>query len=90
MAGCEVLPIAEMDFSAIQEDRGRLCTYDSKFDPASPDYQMIQLRLPASLSVEEKRTLEKIAIAAYRATELPGLCPAGYPSARWQFSMCWM
>ncbi len=65
----KVLPIAEMDFSAIREDQGRLCTYDSKFTPASPDYQMIQLRLPAALSAEEKLKLEEIAIAAYRAID---------------------
>ena len=65
----KVLPIAEMDFSEIHEDSGRLCTYDSKFDPASPDYQMIQLRLPASLSPEEKHQLEAVAIAAYKATD---------------------
>jgi D-alanine-D-alanine ligase len=65
----KVLPIAEMDFSAIREDHGRLCTYDSKFAPASTDYQMIQLRLPAALSAEEKLKLEEIAIAAYRATD---------------------
>jgi len=62
-----VLPIAEMDFSAIREDNGRLCTYDSKFAPASSDYQMIQLSLPAVLSVEEMLKLEETAIAAYRA-----------------------
>ena len=62
-----VFPIAEMDFSAIREDNGRLCTYDFKFAPASPDYQMIQLRLPAALSAQEKLKLEEIAIAAYRA-----------------------
>jgi D-alanine-D-alanine ligase len=61
-----VLPIAEMDFSAIREDNGRLCTYDSKFAPASSDYQMIQLNLPAVLSIIEKLKLEEIAIAAYR------------------------
>jgi D-alanine-D-alanine ligase len=65
----KVLPIAEMDFSAIREDNGRLCTYDSKFAPASADYQMIQLRLPAALSAQEKHELEEIAIAAYRATD---------------------
>ena len=64
----EVFPIAEMDFSAIREDSGRLCTYDSKFTPTSSDYQMIQLRLPAVLSVEEMVKLEKTAISAYRAT----------------------
>jgi D-alanine-D-alanine ligase len=62
------LPIAEMDFSAIQNDCARFCTYDSKFEPASLDYQMIQLLLPATLSVEEKQQLEAVAIAAYKAT----------------------
>jgi D-alanine-D-alanine ligase len=64
----KVFPIAEMDFSAIQDDRARLCTYDSKFEPASQDYQMIQVRLPASLSAEEKQQLEAVSIAAFRAT----------------------
>ncbi len=59
-------PIAEMDFT-LQEDRVGLCTYESKFEPASLDYQMIQLRLPAVLSVEEKQQLETVAIAAFRA-----------------------
>jgi D-alanine-D-alanine ligase len=63
-----VLPVAEMDFSAIREDRGRLCTYDSKFAPNSSDYQMIQLRLPADLSIRELHQLEKVAIGAYKAT----------------------
>jgi D-alanine-D-alanine ligase len=65
----KVFPIAEMDFSAIPQDCRRLCTYDSKFDPASPDYQMIQLRLPASLTAKEKHQLEAVAMAAYRATD---------------------
>ena len=64
----KVFPIAEMDFSAIPDDSRRLCTYDSKFEPGSPDYQMIQLRLPAPLSSRERRQLESVAIAAYRAT----------------------
>jgi D-alanine-D-alanine ligase len=63
----KVFPIAEMDFSALQDDRARLCTYDSKFDPASLDYQMIQVRIPAILSDREKQELETVAIAAYRA-----------------------
>ena len=64
----KVLPIAEMDFSAIQEPSARLCTYDSKFEPASLDYQMIGVCLPAPLTEEEKQNLEGIAIAAFRAT----------------------
>jgi D-alanine-D-alanine ligase len=65
----QVFPIAEMDFSLIEEELGRLCTYDSKFNPNSEDYNSIQLRLPAPLSKQEARTLEKIAVAAYRATD---------------------
>jgi D-alanine-D-alanine ligase len=64
----QVFPIAEMDFSALQEDNLRLCTYDSKFTPASPDYQLIQLNLPADLTNQERRQLEKTALAAYRVT----------------------
>ena len=64
----KVLPIAEMDFSAIQDPSARLCTFDSKFEPASLDYQRIQLCLPAPLSAEEKQQLERIAITAFRAT----------------------
>jgi D-alanine-D-alanine ligase len=71
----KVFPIAEMDFSAIQDDCARLCTYDSKFEPASADYQMIQLHLPASLTVEESQELEAVAIAAFRAT-VAGIMPA--------------
>lgn len=63
-----VLPVAEMDFSAFPEPSGRLCTYDSKFDPCSSDYQMIGLKLPAPLSMEEQHQLETVAISAYRAT----------------------
>ncbi len=63
-----VLPIAEMDFSGIEDAGGRLCTYDSKFNPTSRDYQMIQLRLPAVLSESEQRKLEEVAIHAYLAT----------------------
>jgi D-alanine-D-alanine ligase len=64
-----VFPIAEMDFSAIQDDCDRLCTYDSKFEPTSLGYQMIQLRLPALLTSEEKQQLEAVSIAAFKATK---------------------
>ena len=57
-----------MDFADIEEDCRRVCTYDSKFNPNSPDYKMIQLCIPARLSLEEKQRLETTAIAAYRAT----------------------
>jgi len=63
-----VLPIAEMDFSVFNEVNNRLCTYESKFDPSSPDYNLIELRLPAPLTAAEQRLLEAVSMATYRLT----------------------
>jgi D-alanine-D-alanine ligase len=61
----QMLPPAEMDFSAFSDVHDRLCTYSSKFDPTSIHYNQIQLRLPAPLSEDEYRRLEQTSIAAY-------------------------
>lgn len=45
----EVLPPAEMDFSAFLEARKRLCTYDSKYLPGSEHYEKIETLIPAPL-----------------------------------------
>ena len=63
-----MLPPAEMDFSAFQEARDRLCTYESKHDPASKAYNLIRLHLPARMTAEDVKTLSKVALAGYRAT----------------------
>jgi D-alanine-D-alanine ligase len=62
-----MLPPAEMDFSAFQEARDRLCTYESKHDPASKAYNLIRLHLPARISEEDEKKLGKVALAGYRA-----------------------
>jgi D-alanine-D-alanine ligase len=62
------LPTAEMDFSAFSNVKDRLCTYDSKFVPESVPYNLIEIRLPASLTSDEQGQIEAIAFAAYRAT----------------------
>jgi D-alanine-D-alanine ligase len=64
----QVLPIAEMDFSAFEDVRDQLCTYASKFEPQSPGYRLTELRLPASLTLHEQEQLAEVALAAYRAT----------------------
>jgi len=46
----------------------RLCTYESKHDPASKAYNLIRLHLPARITDEEVKTLSKVALAGYRAT----------------------
>jgi D-alanine-D-alanine ligase len=62
----EMLPPAEMDFSAFNEVQDRLCTFDSKFKPGSRHYDQIRLSLPAALTDEEYELLERVAQAAYR------------------------
>lgn len=64
-----ILPPAEMDFSAFEDVRDRLCTYESKFDPQSVPYNSIGLRLPAPLTEAEQAKLERVSVAAYQATD---------------------
>lgn len=61
-----MLPVAEMDFSAFDDVRDRLCTFDSKFTPGSRHYNRIQTRLPAPLTQGQLGLLEQTALAAYR------------------------
>jgi D-alanine-D-alanine ligase len=62
-----VLPAAEMDFSFFKDVKDRLCTFDSKFIPGSQHYEKIETLLPAPLSDEEKRGLEKVCCDTYKA-----------------------
>lgn len=55
----EILPPAEMDFSAFSEARDRLCTYDSKFIPGSEHYDKIETLIPAPLDEELLKRLEE-------------------------------
>ncbi len=61
------LPAAEMDFSAFEQVRDRLCTFDSKFIPGSVHYEKIELRIPAALDAAQLATLNRTAVGAYRA-----------------------
>ncbi len=63
-----VLPAAEMDFSCFSNVNDRLCTYDAKFIPGSLHYEEIKTLLPAPLTADEKKSLEKVCRDAYRAT----------------------
>jgi D-alanine-D-alanine ligase len=62
----DMLPPAEMDFSAFDDVRDRLCTFDSKFTPGSRHYEGIKLRIPARMTEEETAALRQTATAAYR------------------------
>jgi len=63
----KVLPTAEMDFSAFENIKDRLCTFDSKFTPGSLHYEKILLRVPANLKKKQLLLLNEVAIKAYRA-----------------------
>ncbi len=64
----EALPAAEMDFSAFDDPRDRLCSYESKFAPGSRPYEMIQMRVPAALEPDEITRLNRVCLRTYRAT----------------------
>jgi D-alanine-D-alanine ligase len=61
-----VLPIAEIDFSAFEDIKDRLCTYESKFVPQSKAFNLAKMRLPASLTEDEQKSLVKITRDCYR------------------------
>jgi D-alanine-D-alanine ligase len=63
----EMLPIAEMDFSALDDVHCHLCTYDAKHMPESTLYNSIQTIIPAVLSEDQHERLEKVAMDSYRA-----------------------
>ncbi len=58
----EILPVAEMDFSAFTQAKQRLCTYDSKFLPGSGHYEKVEIVMPAPLDERLYKKLEKKAI----------------------------
>ncbi len=61
----QVLPPAEMDFTAFEDPRRRLCDFDAKFTPGSPAYEHIRVLVPAPLSREEQAYLERVSLATY-------------------------
>jgi len=61
----EILPLAEMDFSAFSDARDRLCTYDSKFIPGSGHYEKIETLIPATLEERLYRKLEEEVLATW-------------------------
>lgn len=62
----EILPPVEMDFSAFQEPRKRLCTYESKFIPGSEHYEKIESRVPAYIDKELNKKLMQQIMTAWK------------------------
>lgn len=61
----EMLPLAEMDFSAFSDQRDRLCTFDSKFIPGSGHYEKIEILIPAKLDEQLYKRLEEKVMATW-------------------------
>jgi len=62
----EILPPAEMDFSAFTDASKRLCTYDSKFVPGSEHYEKIETIIPAPIESELLERLNNKVLTAWR------------------------
>ena len=62
------LPAAEMDYVGLTDIRDRLFTFDAKYVPGSRLYETIELRVPVELDPAARAELERIVLAAYRAT----------------------
>lgn len=65
----QVLPPAEISYTAFDDIHDRLCTYESNFDKTSIAYQVTIPRMPADLTNDQLCTLEEVVMAAYRATD---------------------
>jgi D-alanine-D-alanine ligase len=65
----QMLPPAEIDFSAFNDIHDRLCTYEANFDRSSLAYQSITTRLPIELTTEELSNIEQAVLGTYRATD---------------------
>ena len=66
----EVMPIAEHDFSAVDDPLKSLLTYESKWMEDSFTYNEFKVICPASISSEEEENIKKVAIGAFRAIGL--------------------
>lgn len=64
----QMLPPAEIDFSAFTDIHDRLCTYDTNFNRNSLSYQSVCARLPIEFTPEELSCMEEAVLGAYRAT----------------------
>jgi len=64
----QMLPPAEIDFSAFTDIHDRLCTYEANFDSNSLAYQSIGTILPIAFTSEELICMETAVLAAYRTT----------------------
>ena len=66
IVGDNILPIAEIDFSAMPKGMWRMVTYRSKWDTGSPEDLGAQPRCPAELSARSAGEIRRVALEAWR------------------------
>jgi D-alanine-D-alanine ligase len=62
-----MLPVEEMDFSDLPEERRRIISFESKWDPLHEDFHKGTLVCPAKLSRAVLRRVKAVALRTYRA-----------------------
>jgi D-alanine-D-alanine ligase len=66
----EALPMHEVDFSEMPDDRPHIVTYEGKWEPSSAEYRGTQSVRARPLEDAVRRRCEQVAKAAFRALEL--------------------
>lgn len=65
----DVLPIAEIDFSAFSKDQPRIIDYSAKWEKESFAYNNTPRKIPADLDNYLSQQIEKFALAAWQALD---------------------
>ena len=63
----QVLPLAEIDFSAFSDSQTKIVDYDAKWKKESFGYNNTPRKIPADLSQEVARQVQSLAAAAFKA-----------------------
>ncbi len=61
-----VMPLAEIDFSAFQDDRPKIVDYDAKWNTSSFGYHHTPRKIPADLPSPVAQIVENLALAAWQ------------------------
>ena len=68
----ECLPLAEIDYSGIDEPLRRICSYAAKWDPERDEYYLTPVECPAKVDHGLAERIRGIAVAAFEATGCRG------------------
>jgi D-alanine-D-alanine ligase len=64
-----VLPVIELDFSAVPAGLHRILSYDAKWDPRSVVYRNVRMICPAALPARTEARVRDAALEAYQAMD---------------------